>query len=183
MGSLLSPFLKMGVTHALVQSWGTWPESSDFWKSTEVSRWSCCSQAECSHAKSYLVGTSLDTGHFGTSDISSMCSCLPDLEWFGGVTEMNQSNFSIWLTTWRKRVIACKNVCGTHLPFLNILHSNPDGFWRSLGAKSAWKLLKTSLFSVSGKVVTDRYSFSQKSCLHLSSESRNQLQKTNHMFQ
>ena len=35
MGSLLSPFLKMGMTHALVQSWGTWPESSDFWKSTE----------------------------------------------------------------------------------------------------------------------------------------------------
>ena len=38
MGSLLSPFLKMGVTHALVQSWGTWPESSDFWKSTERNR-------------------------------------------------------------------------------------------------------------------------------------------------
>ena len=28
----------MGVTHALVQSWGTWPESSDFWKSTERNR-------------------------------------------------------------------------------------------------------------------------------------------------
>ena len=38
MGSLLSPFLKMGVTHALVHSWGTWPESSDFWKSTERNR-------------------------------------------------------------------------------------------------------------------------------------------------
>ena len=38
MGSLLSAFLKMGVIHALVQLRGTWPESSDFWKSTERNR-------------------------------------------------------------------------------------------------------------------------------------------------
>ena len=28
----------LGLRHALVQSWGTWPESSDFWKSTERNR-------------------------------------------------------------------------------------------------------------------------------------------------
>ena len=34
MGSLLSPFLKMGVTHALVQSFGKCPVLIDFWKIT-----------------------------------------------------------------------------------------------------------------------------------------------------
>ena len=103
----LSPFLKMGDIFASFQIWGSFPESTDFWKITcsmgASSAWRVCRTMGLNWSGSAALWGFRDLSSF-SMPFTKICIsgiCLYELDWKG---KLHPWSFSSWSFRWAKEL-------------------------------------------------------------------------------